>query len=119
LANKADPKGRVPKEVLSFFTALGFEPVELDQLTFKDQVSLFQNAKFLAGPAGSDIAGLLLANPSAIAFTWVHEFSGPNSNYYANLAAVSRSTLIHFESKNFGKTTEKRIERFIQNNARA
>lgn len=118
LAPKDDQRKRVPKEVLFFFTSLGFEQVELDQLSFNDQVSLFQRAGFLAGPAGSDIAGLLLANPSVTAFTWVHEFSGPNSNYYANLAAISRSTLIHFESRHFDEANMREIESWTESNTR-
>jgi hypothetical protein len=72
-------------EVRQVFSEFGFQSVQPEMLTFKEQQSLFASASIIAGQSGAGLVNVLLAPPSASliclqAKPW-------KENPYANLAA--------------------------------
>ena len=88
------------KEVANFLENEGFQIVKLENLNFKDQVKIFQNAKIIAGLHGAGFANVCFCRPD----TKIVEIkSNRTAKLYENLAITNsldyRSLM--FESENF------------------
>lgn len=53
------------RQVLSALRPLGFEPVLLEKMNFREQVELFASSECVVGPHGAGLANLAFAHPSA------------------------------------------------------
>jgi capsular polysaccharide biosynthesis protein len=52
-------------EVLDYLMPLGYQPVWLEDLSFPEQVGLFQQAEFIIAPHGAGLANLIWCQPGA------------------------------------------------------
>lgn len=50
-------------EIIAALTPLGFEPIRLQDLTFREQVALFAQAECVVAPHGAGLANLIFAPP--------------------------------------------------------
>ena len=74
--------------VLDVVQKLGFEPVFMEQLSFREQVSLMHEAAFVVGPSGASFANTLFCQPGTRLLSWlVSEYSGFCS--YMNVATIA------------------------------
>ncbi|MBY5934986.1 glycosyltransferase family 61 protein [Tateyamaria omphalii] len=65
--------------------ARGFTAVQMEQLTFREQVSLMYNAEFVIGPTGAAFANTLFMSPGSQSLVWaLQEYDG--ACFFSNLA---------------------------------
>lgn len=83
LARKSFIRDYNQDEVNNLLRSYGFTSVYLEDLSFKEQVGLMQEAEFIIGPTGAAWTNLIFANKKIIGLTWVAEeakhFSGYSS----------------------------------------
>jgi hypothetical protein len=79
-------------EVEGWAQELGFTLCLTDQLTFPEQVDLFQRATHIVGPTGAAWSGIMFAQPSLRALR-LHGGAAPHENYFSNLATISGAAI--------------------------
>ncbi len=74
-------------EILEIAAGFDVETVYPEQMSFRDQVALYQQAQVLIGPSGAAFANTLFCQPGAQALTWIlSQYS--QFCVYSNLADV-------------------------------
>ena len=63
LARKNNQRIVNTSEIENIFIKYGFEIVYCEDLSFREQVRLFKNAEFVAGPTGAAMTNILFCNP--------------------------------------------------------
>lgn len=71
-------------EVLDVFQASGYEPVVLEDLSFREQVAMFSEATAVAGVHGAGFSNLLFMKPGSFVFELINE--GYRNGCFFNLA---------------------------------
>lgn len=80
------------EEVEEWARELGFTLCSMDQLSFADQVNLFQGATHIVGPTGAAWSGIMFAQPQLRGLR-LHGGATFYENYFSNLATVSGATI--------------------------
>lgn len=71
-------------EIVSYLAGHGFEAIRVEELAFREQVSLFQNAEIVVAPHGGGLANLVFCAPGAKV---VELFPPVNIDLYYRLAS--------------------------------
>ena len=74
-------------EVVDLLGEYGFTPIELEDLPFRDQVSLFRAARIVIAPHGGGLANLVFSPPGA---TVIELFPAANIDLYYRLSTQLR-----------------------------
>jgi len=85
LARKHGKRNYNQDEVYSLLKNYDFKQVFLEDLSFVDQVDLFQNADIIVGPPGAAWSNLLFCKKGSKALSWVAEEIG-DSSCFSNIA---------------------------------
>ncbi|MDA7715995.1 glycosyltransferase family 61 protein [Pontimonas sp.] len=100
-------------EVFQYLKKKGFEAVFAEDLTFGQQVALFNRADFIVGPTGAAFANIMFSTPETRALRLL-DFSMPYENYFSNLALMGGSQIRDCYSPEPAAPTK--ISRFTLNN---
>jgi capsular polysaccharide biosynthesis protein len=79
-------------ELLELAAAYGFEPVMLDEMSFRESVKICAEARFIIGPHGAGWANSLYASSHSKGLLWTWP-AGRKDNWFANVAASSGMSL--------------------------
>lgn len=60
-------------EILEYFQQIGFTALYLDEYSFLEQVSIFNQAKFIIGPTGAAWSNIIFCQPGTQALCWLSE----------------------------------------------
>jgi len=91
-------------EITELLMDYGFECYYTEDLSFLEQVSLFQNAEYIVGPTGAAWANLIFSQKGAKALCWQAENLGDLA-CYPNLATAYSVNLEYLTYKTNGKLT--------------
>ena len=58
-------------EILEYFISKDFTPLYLENYDFYEQVSIFNNAEFIAGPSGAAWSNIIFCNSHCKAISWL------------------------------------------------
>ncbi|MFO1515051.1 MAG: glycosyltransferase family 61 protein [Verrucomicrobiota bacterium] len=88
LSRRNSPKRRMENEaeVESFFQQQGFTSLQLEKLSFREQVAAFAGASIVAGPHGAGFANLVFAPPATRVIELFHP--GHQQRLYEKLATA-------------------------------
>ena len=92
---------------------LGFRVCFTEQLSFSEQVDLFQSAAYVVGPTGASWSGIMFAESNLRALR-LHGGAAPYENYFSNLATISGARIFDISGQrtDFGSGVDGfRIER--------
>lgn len=90
---KGDPRMPNYDALIDVARKAGFSVFCSEDYSFADQVRAFRQARFIAGPGGASFTNLLFCQPGARAILWKPRHIRAE-NPFANLAAVSQTTLV-------------------------
>jgi capsular polysaccharide biosynthesis protein len=108
-------------ELLEIAQEHGVEPVFLEEMTFRESVEIFTEAKLIIGPHGAGWANALYANRSSRALMWTWPES-LKDNWFVNVAQISQIKMktiftdegqenpYHLEPKKFRQELESLLE---------
>jgi len=77
-------------EVLDVTRSHGFTPILPHELSFAEQMSIFQGSRFIIGPTGGAWTGLLFAGPDQVGLYWIPD-KHAGSGLWSSLAAIGGS----------------------------
>lgn len=77
----------------------GFVTMYIEDMSFAQQVAVFQRAKFIIGPSGAALANIIFCTPGTTVLRLVGS-AQPFENYFTNLASIggARITDLHGEN---------------------
>lgn len=109
------------EEILRIFMKHGFEPVLVENYSFKEQIYLFNNAEEIAGPTGAFWANLIFCKPGTRMTSWLTEQMAEFS-CYSTLAMYYKCHMRFLKAKSKTKTIfhssyhleAKDVERFLK-----
>lgn len=87
-------------EIISYLSSNGFEIVTLENLTIKEQMQLFANAKNVIGTQGAGMANMIYSTHGKMLITIIHE-EHPDDAYY-NQTNINNTLCYYFQSKGVG-----------------
>lgn len=90
------------KEVIDLVAKYGFKTVFLEDLSFFEQVYMFQNVKYLIGASGAAWTNLIYVSKGTKAISWLGENVDSFSSY-STLAKYYDCNLVFFKCKVFNK----------------
>jgi capsular polysaccharide biosynthesis protein len=74
---------------------VGFESIELEALTFSQQVALLRNAEIVVGPTGAGMANLLFSNSSQVVYILFGKNRATHYFYWAHIVSTAGMRLNH------------------------
>lgn len=83
-------------QVENFMTVNGFEIIETEKMSFKEQVNLFNEAKLVVGASGATFTNILFMQPGTTAINFYPDHPSVNYGIFQPLADVAKVNLIHF-----------------------
>lgn len=87
-------RGYNQDELIAVAQSMGLTVVYPEQLSFREQVQLFNSAKLIVGASGGAWANILFCQANSIGLTWIfHEFNG--FCVYSNLANIVGCKLLY------------------------
>lgn len=88
LARQPNSRSYNQTEIISAAQQRGFEPVYLENLSFRDQVQLMHNADYVVGPTGAAFTNTLFMHSGSHSLVWaLKEYAG--ACFFSNLAHAS------------------------------
>lgn len=87
-------------EIIAYLSAKGFEIVTLENLTIKEQIQLFANAKNVIGTQGAGMANMIYSTNARMLITIIHE-EHPDDAYY-NQTNINNTLCYYFQCKGIG-----------------
>lgn len=76
-------------ELLETAVAKGFEPVFLEDLSFRDSVKIMREASVVIGPHGAGWANVLFCQPETRGLMWTWD-EASRDNWFSNVASVAQ-----------------------------
>ncbi len=73
-------------EVIACLSAYGFKAVQMEMLSFEEQVNLMRNANWIVSPHGAGLTNMLFADNASV-LEFLYEPSRPLPVYYRSLAS--------------------------------
>ena len=84
--------------VEAYMISNGFEIVETDKMTFREQVKLFHEAKIIVGASGATFTNILFMQSSTKAIIFFPSHTSINHGIFQPLADVADINLIHYKT---------------------
>jgi capsular polysaccharide biosynthesis protein len=89
-------------EVFELLQTYGFEQVFCENHTVTEQIRMFANAEFIAGPGGAAWANILFCKPGTRALCLIPKYSNSNFASFSNIAYAFNINLeCYFQESNF------------------
>ena len=89
--------------IFKIFEQHGFKKVFMGELSLKEQISLMQNAKVVAGPTGAEWTNLIFCRKDTKCLCWMAEGHGEFSAF-SNLAGITGVDMRYITFKTNSKT---------------
>jgi capsular polysaccharide biosynthesis protein len=85
------------ESLLAEAESFGFSCIFLEELTFRDQVALFQSARYIVGPSGAAFANIIFGSDQLVALLMSGHLDA-HENYFSNLARVADANVLHISN---------------------